>query len=81
MKSFPRLRCFRIIEEVRKACIFGSARCKEDHPNYILTEEVASELTNAGFMTITGAGPGIMEAGNKGAGENGSFGLNILLPF
>ena len=72
---------FQDYREVRKVCIFGSARCKEDHPNYILTEEVASELTNAGFMTITGAGPGIMEAGNKGAGENGSFGLNILLPF
>jgi predicted Rossmann-fold nucleotide-binding protein len=67
--------------DTRKACIFGSARSKPDHPNYIMTEEVAKRLIDIGFDTITGAGPGIMEAGNKGAGRDHSYGLNIILPF
>jgi uncharacterized protein (TIGR00730 family) len=62
--------------------IFGSARTKPNHPNYQLAEEVARRLTNEGYGVITGGGPGIMEAGNKGASKNGgtSVGLNIDLP-
>ncbi len=63
--------------------IFGSARTKKDDPNYKLSEEIAYALTQKGFGIITGGGPGIMEAGNKGAhlGGGTSVGLNIDLPF
>ncbi len=63
--------------------IFGSARTKPDDENYILAEEIAYKLTQHGFGVVTGGGPGVMEAGNKGAhrGKGVSVGLNIELPF
>ncbi len=63
--------------------IFGSARTKPDNKYYQLAEKIAYKITQAGYGVITGGGPGIMEAGNKGAHLGGgvSAGLNIELPF
>jgi uncharacterized protein (TIGR00730 family) len=63
--------------------VFGSARFKEDHPYYIAAREFGRQLAASGLTTITGGGPGIMEAANRGAFENGgaSVGCNIQLPF
>ena len=63
--------------------IFGSARTKEDNKYYMLAEEIGFKLTQSGYGVITGGGPGIMEAGNRGAHRGGgtSAGLNIDLPF
>jgi uncharacterized protein (TIGR00730 family) len=63
--------------------IFGSARTPQDHPDYALAREVGARLGEAGFTVITGGGPGIMEAGNRGCQEAGghSVGLNIELEF
>jgi uncharacterized protein (TIGR00730 family) len=62
--------------------VFGSARFKEDHAYYGLGREIGRELARAGFTVMTGGGPGIMEAANRGAREAGglSIGCNIELP-
>jgi len=76
---------FLVFEQYRgtpKATIFGSARTVPEDPNYALTAEFAREMADErGWMVITGAGPGIMEAGNLGAGADSGFGVNIRLPF
>jgi uncharacterized protein (TIGR00730 family) len=70
--------------DLDKKCItvFGSARFKEDHPYYQLARELGSALAKADFIVMTGGGPGIMEAANRGAKEAGgiSLGCNIKLP-
>ena len=66
---------------VRKVSIFGSARSGEDDPNYELSRQFGAAMAERGWMVITGAGPGIMEAGHLGAGAERSFGANIRLPF
>ncbi len=62
--------------------IFGSARMREGQPYYELAEQIARALSDAGFSVVSGGGPGIMEAANKGAyaGKSPSIGLNIQLP-
>ncbi|MGZ8258605.1 MAG: LOG family protein [Methylotenera sp.] len=72
----------RLKEITPAVSIFGSARTKPDSPYYKLTEEIARLLSDAGFSVISGGGPGIMEAANKGAfgGKSPSIGLNIELP-
>ena len=72
------------LSEIRPAVsIFGSARSQPGTPHYELTVEIARKLSDAGFAVISGGGPGIMEAANKGAfeGASPSVGLNIELPF
>jgi len=65
----------------RKVAIFGSARTKTDDPLYEQTREFARRMADLDWMAITGAGPGIMEAGIEGAGPDQSFGVGIRLPF
>jgi len=66
---------------VRKVSIFGSTWVKEEDPYYQLALALGRRLADEGFMIITGAGSGIMQAGHEGAGRERSFGVNILLPF
>lgn len=66
---------------VRKVACFGSARTEVGDPVFRLAETFARRVAERGLMVITGAGPGIMEACNRGAGRERSFGMNILLPF
>lgn len=65
----------------KKVVIFGSARVREDSDEYRMAESLSELITKNGFRVITGGGPGIMEAGNKGSGRENSFSLNIKLPF
>jgi len=82
------------IEEIRKAMnmfkryrydlkisVFGSARTPQNHPLYHLTMDFSNKAALKGYKIITGAGPGIMEAGNLGAGADNSFGLGLKLPY
>ncbi len=66
---------------VPKVTIFGSARIGKGDPLYAQTRELAAEMADAGWMVVTGAGPGIMLAGMQGAGRDRSIGVNIRLPF
>ena len=66
---------------VRKVSIFGSARVREDDAHYGMAVELSRRLAAEGFMVITGAGDGIMQAGHEGAGRERGFGVNIELPF
>jgi len=77
VEATERLSCIR-----PAVSIFGSARTPHDHTYYKLTEEISRLLSDAGFSVISGGGPGIMEAANKGAyfGKSPSIGLNIQLP-
>lgn len=72
---------FKHIRQRPKVTIFGSARTKPDHPDYITCKEFAKQLAQLDYMVITGAGPGIMAAGNEGAGPDHAIGVNISLPF
>jgi uncharacterized protein (TIGR00730 family) len=74
-------RVFAPYADVRKVTIFGSARTRPDDPLYAQTRDLASRLASDGWMVVTGAGPGIMEAGLEGAGRERSFGITIRLPF
>tara|TARA_B100000315_G_scaffold115302_1_gene105839 strand:+ start:5749 stop:6780 length:1032 start_codon:yes stop_codon:yes gene_type:complete len=73
-------RVFSEYRDVRKVAIFGSSRTRKNQTEYHMAEEFARKIAQKGFMVMTGAGDGIMEAGNKGAGKDNSFGVNILLP-
>jgi uncharacterized protein (TIGR00730 family) len=74
-------RIFQPFRRQRKVTVFGSARTAETHPTYLQAVAYSKAMANHGWMTITGAGHGIMEAGHKGAGIELSMGLNIHLPF
>lgn len=74
-------RLFAPYSETRKVTIFGSARTQPDIVEYRQCVEFARKISEAGFMVITGAGPGIMQAGHEGAGPDRSFGCNIRLPW
>ena len=67
--------------DVKKVVIFGSARSKKNSTEYKMAEEFARKITEKEYMVITGGGPGVMEAGNKGAKRGKEFALNIHLPY
>jgi uncharacterized protein (TIGR00730 family) len=75
------LKVFYPYNHVRKVTVFGSARTLPKSPNYLQAKEFARAIVQAGWMVITGASSGIMNAGNEGAGRANSFGVNIRLPF
>jgi uncharacterized protein (TIGR00730 family) len=74
-------RLFAPYHQTRKVTIFGSARTLPTRQEYLEAVEFAHKIAEAGFMVITGAGPGIMQAGHEGAGSEMSFGANIRLPW
>jgi uncharacterized protein (TIGR00730 family) len=75
------LNCFAPFATKRKVATFGSARTRSADPEYRLARDFASAAAKAGYMIITGAGPGVMRACQEGAGREQSFGVNIRLPF
>lgn len=85
MTALKELRyCFKVFGGYRgrrKVTVFGSARTRTDHPAYRAAVEFGRRMAERGYMVITGAAAGIMEAGHVGAGAENSFGVNILLPF
>ncbi len=72
---------FKAYRNIRKVTIFGSARTEESDVSYKMAHLFAKQLIKSGYMIINGAGPGIMQAGNEGAGAEKSFGVNIRLPY
>ena len=74
-------RVFAPYKDERKVSIFGSARTKPDDPLYAQARDLAADLADLGWMTVTGAGPGIMLAAMEGAGRERSIGVSIRLPF
>lgn len=74
-------RVFAPYKGIRKVTIFGSARTAKGDPAYTVTRDFSRAMAEREWMVITGAGPGIMEAGHEGAGDKLSFGVNIRLPF
>jgi uncharacterized protein (TIGR00730 family) len=74
-------RVFAPYRGIRKVTMFGSARTTEDQPEYVQALNFAHKISRQGWMVITGAGEGIMKAGQGGAGRERSFGVNIRLPF
>ena len=74
-------RVFAPYRDVPKVTIFGSARTRPDDPLYTQARDLARTMADAGWMVVTGAGPGIMAAGTEGAGPERSIGVNIRLPF
>jgi uncharacterized protein (TIGR00730 family) len=74
-------RVFAPYESIRKVAVFGSARTAPGTPDWSAAERFAEHVVREGWMVITGAGPGVMEAAQGGAGRQASFGVNIRLPF
>lgn len=74
-------RLFAPYDDIRKVTIFGSARTLPTRQEYLEAVDFARRIAESGFMVITGAGPGIMQAGHEGAGPEKSFGANIRLPW
>ncbi len=74
-------RVFAPYSELRKVAVFGSARTEPGHPEYLQARAFAERIVRNGWMVITGAGSGIMDAAQGGAGREASFGVNIRLPF
>jgi uncharacterized protein (TIGR00730 family) len=74
-------RVFAPYEGRKKVTVFGSARSKPESAEYIMAKELAERLSALEYMVITGAGPGVMEGANAGAGRENSFGLNVEIPW
>ena len=74
-------RLFEPYRDIPKATVFGSARTRPDSELYRMASALSAELVRRGWLTVTGAGPGIMEASSKGAGRDKTIGVNIELPF
>lgn len=74
-------RVFAPYRDVRKVTVFGSSRAVDGDPEYEVAKQFSREIAERGWMVITGAGPGVMQAGHEGAGGDRSFGVSIRLPF